>query len=898
MTTPVRERLGRWLFAVSLRAFPRRFRKRHTDGLLLAFDHQAADARRSGTVGWLVFLVASISDVVTGGVAERVSDLSRGPTAVAEGFRRGLRGIRRGPGFALAVVLTFGLGLGANTTMYGIADRLLLRPPEHIRDADSVFHIYLHRLSPFSHAPEVTAVFSYPDFADLETLDALAGVAGFGGSTRTLGSGRDAERVHVQLATASYFSVLGVQPALGRFFSESEDRVEGSALVAVLSHGFWVRRFGGDPGVIGRDLRIGPGRYRVVGVAPEGFTGATIEPVDLWAPLRSTQAAEYGDGWVNARGWQWLRVVARLAEGGDPAAAAARATAAHRTGRNASIRAQRYDANARVELYSLVPGSEPDARSEIAVSRWLVGVALFVLFIACANVANLLLLRAVRQRRELAIRVALGISRKQLFVSLLVETLFLSLLGGVAAVAAARWGGDIIYRTLLPGLDPGQVSRGPRLLVFALVAALGTALLAGGVPALLAARLTDVIGDLRNGSRGSPRVGRFRTVLVVVQVSLSVVLLSGAGVFLLSLVRAGRLDLGFDPHDVLVVRAETAEGFFNEESERALLQGRERLRGIHGVDAVAAVSLPPFSGLNGVPLIRENGDTVPGRPGPFYYTATPNYFRAMGMHVTRGRSLEEGDLGVGAAPVVVLSEGLARRAFGVAEDPLDRCLYVGAGPGEAPCSRVVGILADHRSSALVEDESPIFYVPPGHPAAIPLQALVVRVAGREPSAFLSSIQNAVFQSGSSVRYVSVSPLMNGVDARTRSWKLGATLFAVFGILALLVAALGLYSVIAFEVAQRRWEIGIRVALGARGSAMVWMVFRQALMRTAVGVALGMAGVLALVDPARDLLFRTSPSDPLVLFVVALTLVLVAAVASLRPAASASRVSPTEALRSM
>ncbi len=676
------------------------------------------------------------------------------------------------------------------------------------------------------------------------------------------------------------FGLLGVRPELGRFYDAEEDRIPGTQ-VAVLSHAFWTRHFGRDAGILGRELRIGPGTYTVVGVAPPGFTGATIDPVDVWLPLVTTRAASSrSDAWRTSRSSYWFEVVARLRDGREPKAVEAEATAAHRAGREDQIAAGRYDPDARVVLGSVVPGRSPNAGSAVAVSRLLAGVALLVMLIACANVANLLFLRGVRRRREMAIRVVLGIPRRRLFLHLLLESLTLAAVAGVASILAARWGGALVYRTLLPELDPGPSLGYPHLLGFAGLAACISALLAGLAPAALASR-PDLHRDL-GGSGHARSSSRMRSSLLVLQVAISVVLLAGAGLFLRSLDRVHDLDLGFVPDGVVVGNVETARGYVGDVPARAVTDAMERLRTEPGIEAVAVSSLTPFEGLYwGLALQQADGESISLPSRPISYVISPDYFRVMGMRLVRGRGFTPADAVPGAPPVLVLSEGLARRAFGLA-DPLGKCLLVEQrGSGRPPCSRVVGILADHRAADLVEDASLIFYLPVGHPAAQDVSSVVVRGSGGTP-ATLAAVRTALLDAGSDVRYASVRPLVDQVGALGRSWRLGATLFALFGGLALSVAALGLHAIVSFEMAQRRREMGIRSALGAERGRLVAMVFRFAVLRASGGAVLGLTVVIALAGAARDLLFRTSPEDPIVLAASCLTLVAVAAAAAVIP----------------
>ncbi|HSR50697.1 MAG TPA: ADOP family duplicated permease [Acidobacteriota bacterium] len=813
--------------------------------------------------------------------------------AVQEGMGFALRGIRRAPGFTLLVVATLALGLGANATMFSVVDRLLLRPPDHVRQADRVVQVYFSRLSPFTKRQETSPAASYPDFRDLQEVEAFESISGYSNTSLIMGSGTAAERVDVQMASGSLFDTLGVRPGMGRFFAASDDGVEGQRL-AVLSHAFWTRRFGRDPDVLGRVLRLGKADYEIVGVAPRGFTGPTLEAVDVWLPLLTAQAVESGSRWQDSRRWYWFRLVARLADGVSAPVAAQAATAAHLRGRADEIARERYDPQAGVVFGSLIPGRGPEPGQEAAVSLWLAGVALLVLVIACANVANLLLTRGIRNRREWAVRQALGISAGRMVGVLLIECLFLALLAGAAAVAVSAWSSSLVYSTLLPHLAPESPLAMPRILLFTGLAAMLATLLAGLIPALQALRI-DPARDLRESRAMSATSGRVRSGLLLVQVGMSVVLLVGAGLFLRSLMQLHQLDLGFEPQGVVLASVESEQGAFNDQTAQAVREGMLRLRGAPGVSAVAVSTLTPFRGLWGVSLSRADGQEIEVPHGPYYYVVSADYFKAMGMRIVRGRGFAESDMSASAPPVTVLTQDLAQRAF-PGGDALGQCVQVDEPGEELPCTTVVGILADHRSTKIEETESPILYLPMGHPAAANRpQTLVVKASGAAAD-LIPLVRRTLLDSTPEVRYASVSQASDSIRSQTRSWRLGAVLFTAFGALALVVASLGLYALIAFDVAQKRRELAIRGALGAAGKKLMLGVLRRAFVLTLMGTAVGLAAVYVFGRFLQDLLFRVQALDPLVIGIVAVTLTAVSLAASAAPALRAARVPLAEVLR--
>jgi len=810
-----------------------------------------------------------------------------------------LRGIRRSPAFAGAIVAILALGIGANAVMFGVVDRLLLSPPQHVRDADRVRHVYVER-DIFNGTRPVGRTMTYPDYLDLRRVGAFQSVAAYTqAEPLTMGRGEEVERIRVISASASLFPLAGAAPELGRFFDEHDDRL-GANPVAVLSDEFWRRRFGADPGMLGRKLDIGQGTYEVIGVAPAGFTGAELEPVDVWLPIeRSQELEQEGADWRDHRNWWWMRSVVRLRDDVSAEAAAAEATAAHRAGRQEQIEQDRYDANAELVLGSVIAARGPDPSAEARVARWLAGVSLIVLLIACFNVANLLLARAARWRRELAVRTALGASRGRLVGQLLTESLVLALLGALGALLVARWGWDALHHVLLPNVAFTDQTMGRRLLAFLGTSSILTALLAGLLPALQASR-AEVADALRAGARSvSHGSGRLRATLLVAQATLSVVLLIGAGLFVMSLRGARGTDLGFDAEHLAFVRIEWSETLPGEERLRIFRDVAERVRSLPEVDDAALAMTIPFYSSIGIGRPRVPGlDSFPRHPngGPYVNKVSPEYFHTMGLEILRGRGIEEPDDAPEAAPVAVLTESMARAVW-PDTDPLGQCIYLDREDEDSPCTTVVGIVENFRRQELIEPQPHFMYfVNQGHPeAAGPPQALMVRTVG-PPAEALRSIAAAVRSTSPSIRFPVVRPIMDNIEPQLRSWRMGASMFTVFGLLALVVAALGLYSVLAFDVALRQSELGIRAALGAARSRLVSIVLRRAVTLVTVGVVLGSSVAFAAGRFVASLLYEVSPANPVVYSGVALTLILVAGIAGSVPAWRVARIDPRSALQ--
>jgi predicted permease len=807
-----------------------------------------------------------------------------------------LRRIRRSPGFAASVIVVLALGIGANAMMFGVVDRLLLSPPAHVVDADRVGHIHLRRTDRNGDV-STNRYFSYPDYQDFQRVDAFSRVAAYTETaTVTLGRGAGATRIRSAKASPSLFPLLGVQPALGRFFAEADDAL-GAPETAVVSWEFWERHFGSDRDVLGRVLDIGEGRYTILGVTPPGFTGAELAPVDVWLSLIRSSEIENGTGCSESRNCWWVHVVARLAPDVAIPAADAQATAAHRSGRSEQIDAGRYDADASILLGSLIAANGPDAPREARVARWLAGVSLVVLLIACFNVANLFLARSMRSSRETAIRVALGVGRGRLLSQLVTESLVLAGLGAGAAVILARWGGGTLHHVLLPDVAFTDTALGGRVLVFTAVLTVLAALTSGLIPAHHASR-ADVTRALKVGTGVARGRSRARLSLLVAQAALSVVLLVGAGLFTRSLGRARSLDLGWDPESVTVVELQWNGTLPGEERAEVYEEALERIRRLPGVRSAGLSYTIPFWSSVGIGRPRVPGlDSFPPHPagGPYVNKVGSGYFESMGLEILRGRTFEAPDDRTDAPPVTIISESFADWIW-PDRSPIGECLHIGDAD-DTPCTTVVGVVENHRRDELVEAEpNLLYYLNLDHPAFRgPPQAVM---AGTAPGArgIGGSIQAELRGISPLIRYINVRRLQELVDPQLRSWKLGAATFSAFGVLALLVAAWGLYAVLAFEVTLRRREIGIRSAMGAGRPRLVGLLLLHAFVPAAVGVALGLGVAAAGARFLEPLLFRVSATDIGVYLGVAGILLVVAAAAGALPAWRATRVDPTEALQ--
>jgi predicted permease len=811
-----------------------------------------------------------------------------------------LRGLRRTPGFALAAILTLALGIGANVTMLGIVDRLLLRPPAHVRDPDTLKRVYFSSTEDGKEDTDPSS--SYPLYlAVAEAMRAARGVAAYYTRETALGEGEQARAAEVSLVTANYFATLGVRPALGRDFRREEDVPPQGSAVAIISHELWQRDFGGDPDVLGKAVAISGRRFEIVGVAPQGFTGAELSRIDAWVPL-SALASESLDqfvdvSWHQAGNLGFLRLVARVRAADEVTRAAAQASTGLRRALEARLSVARVDsARPRASLEPLLLERGPERSASARIAVWLAGMSAVVLCIACANVANLLLARAVRRRRESALRVALGAGRGRLVAQSLTEALALGVLGGLGAVAVAHWGGMLVRRLLVPDVAESAASADPRLLAAAAAVAVGAGLLTGIVPALHAGR-ADLSDALKSGAReGGGRRSAARNALVVAQAALSLVLLAGAGLFVRSLRSARAVDLGFAPEHVLSVSADLAgQGYAPAEALALTARLHERLARLPGVVSASVAITEPFNTSIGLDISLPGVDSaaMAGSMEPRVNAVTPEYFATMGTRVVRGRGIAAGDRR-GAEPVAVVNETMARTLW-PGRDAIGRCVILKEHDGK-PCLTVVGVAQDVRWRELREPATMQMYLSLAQEfVKLPMRVVYVRTRG-EPAAMVRAVRHEVRQVAPRVLVPDVEPLATNLEPEMRPWRVGATVFTAFGALALGLAALGLYAVVAYDAAQRTREMGVRLALGARGGDVLRLVIGYGVRVAAVGVALGVAVALAAGPWVGPLLFDTAPHDPVVLGGMSVLLLVVAAAAGAVPAWRATRVAPGTVLR--
>ncbi len=806
------------------------------------------------------------------------------------------RSVRRAPGFTALAIITLALGIGVNAATFAVLDELYLRPPGGVDDPASVRRIWVQHFNTGDGVPFTAQSLHMPMYRVIaRAADDSARVAVFTTDySLRLGPTRAAPRVRGVYASANYFDVLGVRAAMGRFYSAEEDRFGDAAPVAVVSADFWRTQLGGDSAAVGRPIAIGRNDYTVIGVLDHAFTGLDLRPADVWIPLSTWPGG--GSWWESPNAYRF-RAIQRLASGAVARDFEHRATLSVRA-LNREMFAQRPDTQMTVSTGSINEARGPgSAGQELVIATRLGGVAIIVLIIALANVTNLLLSRAVRRRREIAVRLALGISRWRLVRLLTMETVLLASIAAFAAAVAGGWGGMLLRSLLMPNLDSAGFAPHWRVMLFTAAVALFAGLVAGIVPALQASnpRLTTA---LKAGAReGVHHRSRLRRGLVVAQAALSVVLLVGAALFVRSLQNVQNLDIGFDADRLLFGEVAFDEGMaLPPATIGATMRGiASRLETHPGVEAVARASMQPMRGISFVTWFSgadSSGSVV--QPAPTMQAVSRRFFETAGITILRGTGFTGADAD-GVHAEVIVNDAMARQLW-TEREVLGQCVrFVSR---ERPCYTVVGVVENVRRDRVIEEApQPQYYLPLGN---LPTgswsgSTIIVRAspeAAEAVSIELRSALAAAFPAG----YPSVTPMTENLAPEYRPWRLGATLFTAFGSLALVVAVVGIYSTVSYGVSQRTHEFGVRIALGARVRDVLRLVLGEGVRTVAIGILVGIVLALAAARLISALLYGVQPSDPAVLLVVAATLLLFAVLAALLPAWRAARVDPVKALR--
>ena len=813
-----------------------------------------------------------------------------------------LRQLARAPGFTLLVVVCLALGIGVNVATFGAVDALLQRPPAGVREAAT-----LRRLRVELPPTPGQQIFFSPGYStvDVEALrarrEAIASLATYADGRAFVEGMGVAEQQDVTVVGPDYFATLGVRPALGRLIGGAEVAVSSEAPVTVVSHAFWQRALGGDPSVVGRTLRVNGRPLTVVGVAAPGFGGTELQPSSVFLPLGLGTVIGYDRRQLQDASTEWLSAVARLAPGTDPRQAGVVATTV----------LEGVDASRKAPAHGLdLPGRRTvraaglheyfvtavGATSPIPV--WLLGATGAVLLVVCANVANLLLLRAERRRHEIATRLAIGAARGRVARQLFTEGVLLAVLGGSLGLGVATVGAQLFR--LVPSMPAIERIVDSRAVWFGVGVTLLTTLGFALAPAILATR-GGAAALLRSGARGTARRAPLRAMLLIVQFAASLAMLGVGGLFVRSLRNVDRIDVGFDARRTIVASVDwRAFGIPRAEARAALARTQERLRAVPGIEGAALAMMAPFTGASMSPLHlpgRASLGEVSGAPGGLFFTNVVDtaYFRTMGMPLVRGRAHQP--LGGGREREIVVSETFARRVFPSA-DAVGRCVF--RAQGDSTCLRIVGVVRDAHFLSVTRPPAPIFYGALDANDDDPTALLVRLRADADAEAVRAgadAVRAALLAAEPRIRFATVAPIAEEMLRRALApYRLAATAFTAFGALALLLAAVGLYGVVAYAVTQRTREFGIRMALGARGVDVRRLVLRQGTRTAVVGGLLGAALATVIGRMLRSRLYGVDPLDPLSLLSVAALLALVTVLAAAIPARRAARVDPAVALR--
>jgi putative ABC transport system permease protein len=805
---------------------------------------------------------------------------------LASNVRFGLRMIRKSPGFAAVAIITLALGIGANTAIFSFVDGVLLKP------------------LPYSHPEEILQVWEKPPGSDrngISTMNFLdwknqnsvfTAMAAETGGAVTLSGGQEPVQLRGSRVSTPYFNIFGVRPVLGRTFARDEDE-PGKDQVVVLSHRIWETRFASDPSVLGRKLVLDNRQCTVIGVLPAG-TRFDRGWQDIWMPL----AFQKQD---MTRDFHWMMSWARLKPNISLTAAQRQmdGIAAHiskdfpASNKGWGVRLDRYQDRV----------VDEHLRSSLWILLAAVGA---VLLIGCVNLANLLLVRASAREREVAIRNAIGAKPSQLISQFLTESLLLSFFGGCAGVGLAILFLRMLVLSLPQYYLPAEavVSLDYRALLFTAGLILSTGVLFGIAPALQAMRV-DPAGVMKEASRSSTAGAsglRLRGVLIVSEVALAFMLLAGAGLLIRSFYQLEQVNTGFDSTNVITMwlpmddRQYTQGNQISEYYKEIL----DSVQAVPGVRDAATTSALPMQGWGyGMPfqIVGKPMVDVSNRPGAFFKMVSSSYFRSLGMRLRKGRGLSESDTQA-AAPVTVINETMANKYF-KNEDPIGKRILI---QKIVPAKRelgadipwqVVGVVADEKTGDL-DDSSPGVYVPGAQSPSVGA-GLVIR-GSLDPNRLMKSVERAVWQVNKNQALTDVKTLEQQKEESLGGNKLRTFLLMAFAALALLLAAIGLFGVISYTVTQRTHELGLRAALGAPAWDLLGLVAKQGLGLTAVGLVIGLAGSLALTHLLKSLLFEVSPRDPFSLALAGIVLALVAAAATVIPAARATRVDPLVALR--
>lgn len=812
-------------------------------------------------------------------------------------LRYSARNLLQARGFTIVAILTLALGIGATTAMVSVVNSVLLKPLPFV-EPDRLMAVAQYNTN--RPVPEVpNGSLSYPDFEDIANRNhSFTAVAAYADNAYTMSGVGDPVHIIAENVSASLFQVLGPQPVIGRGFLPNED--EPGHHVAVLSDEFWRQRFNGDKNVLGRTFALNGYQFTVVGVMPRGFQfPVRAHARDMWITFsRAHEVDNPQDKPMTAqRGAIWMEAIGRLKPGVTVEQANSDLNTIAR-----SLQKDFPNTNTRrgFMAVSALRHLVGDTRKPLLI---LLGAVSLVLLIACANVANLLLARSTGRTREIAIRAALGARRGRIIRQLVTESLLLSIVGAALGTALASWGLVAVLRLYPENLPrAAQAAIDLRVLLFTAIVAVVTGVLFGLVPALRvsAPNLTETMREGGRTSTAGPAHNRVRSVLVVAQTALGVMLLIGAGLLIRSLERLSHADFGINPRNLLTASFDLNETRYKADQMDVFVRtAMERIRALPGVVSAGGITPLPMGGDDDITISFNQLDhptTDANNPSAAFYLATNRYFETMQIPLIRGRFFDERDQR-NASPVMIISDSFAKKYY-PNEDPIGKKIYIGAGESAARNAyrtrEIVGIVGDVHKSTLAETPMPAYYVPLSQLMWGP-PTIVVRTAG-EPLAMQMAVSKTLTSMDPEAPLYNVKTMEDCLALDLGRARFQAVLLGIFAGIALLLTAIGLYGVIAYSVAQRTHEIGVRMALGASRANVLSMVLNRGVQLTLAGIVIGVAGAMALARVIEAMLYEIPPRDPATYFVVCVTLGAVALLASYLPAMRAARVDPMVALR--
>ncbi|HYV03221.1 MAG TPA: ABC transporter permease [Blastocatellia bacterium] len=816
-------------------------------------------------------------------------------------IRYAIRTMIKSPGFTAVAVLSLALGIGANTSIFSIVNTLLLKPLPY-KDPDRLAQVF-RQTDETGKGLEASELWSYPKFQVIrdnsETFDQLAAVSD---QNFPVTDSDNPERLNAEMVSASYFPMLGVEASVGRTFSADEDTTPGTHPVALLSYGIWQRRFGGDAKVIGETISLNKVPLTIVGVLPEGFKGQK-GTAEVWVPMMMAPRLTFPRRLLSPLA-HWTEVIARLKPGVTPGQAQSEmGVVAAKLSEAIPTSGQTAPSPESIKLVSLKEAKlDPAIRKSFLV---LFGAVGFVLLIACANIANLLLTRSVSRRKEIAIRLALGASRARLIRQLLTESVLLSTLGGVAGLLIAMWGVELLASFKPAGaersnnyiqlLDFSKANVDGQVLAFNLLLSVVTGIVFGLLPALQASRpgVSDALKE--GGLAAAPRSHSLglsaKGILVVSEIALSLVLLIGAGLMIRSFSNLQALAIGFHPEQVMTFQVTLPK--YKPEAEVAFdNQLLERINGLPGVQAATVASSTPLSSNSAATVMKVKEDE--GEPKPVgLHSIGPDYFKTLRVPIIAGRSFTHQDR-EGARLVAIVNEAAAKK-YWPNEDPIGKEIWLGAGWGKDQYGEIVGIVGDVKYGKVEELARPEVYLPYTQPTE-PASFVLVR-SSHDPRKVVGAVRNEILVLDKNVPVFDVKTMEERSASATSRTRFSALLLGVFALLALVLSAIGIYGVVSHAASGRKREIGIRMALGATSRDVLGLVVREGVVLTLAGIGLGLCGAFAVTRVLGSQLYGVGTTDAATFAVVSLLLGGLALMASYIPAVRAARIDPMVALRS-